>query len=203
MVFSTSKISFFLLTIVTIPLVFNIDFILSLWLKTVPLYSGVFCILTLCNGILNALSAPLNFAVMATGRIKWFQIVTSIVYISDLFILYALFAMGFPPATALVVKVIIMVFVLFVRLHFAHINVPCIDLTSYTKSIIGPLSVSSLLSIAAAFVLMNFASTPIEKICATCGMIAISFFFAYFIGLSSQERLSLKGVINKMLKKGK
>lgn len=201
LVFTTSKISFFLLTMVSIPLAFNIDFVLSVWLKTVPAYSGIFCILTLCNGILNALSAPLNFTVMATGKIKWFQIVTSIVYLSDLVIVYALFSMGFPPATALVVKVSIMVLVLFVRLHYAHVNVPCIDLISYTKSIILPLTLSTALSICTAYLIMEWADSVLAQILATCGIIVSTFLFMFFIGLSARERQSLNNTIRKVLKR--
>lgn len=201
LVFMTSKVSFFLLVIVSIPMAFNIDFLLSVWLKTVPQYSGIFCILTLCNGILNALSAPLNFTVMATGKIKWFQIVTSIVYISDLFILYALFSIGCPPATALVVKVSIMVIILFVRLYFAHASIPCINILSYVRFIIVPLSISTALSIGTAYLMMKFAITPFAKIGATCGMIIASLLFIFFIGLSSKEKQSLKGLVCKIFKR--
>ncbi len=201
LVYSTSKISFLLLIMVTIPLAFNIDFVLKVWLKTVPEMSGIFCILTLCNGILNALSAPLNFTVMASGKIKWFQIVTSLVYLSDLIILYALFSLGFPPATALAVKVTIMVGVLFVRLYYAHANVPCIDLLSYTKTIILPLTIATLMSVGAAWVMMHFTTNMLEKVLATIGMVMTTFVFMSFIGLSKSERCSMINLIKKFSNK--
>lgn len=201
LVFITSKISFFLLILISIPVAFNINFILSIWLKTVPQYSGIFCILTLCNGILNALSAPLNFTVMATGKIKWFQIVTSFVYISDLFILYIFFCVGYPPVTAMAVKVCIMLIILFVRLYFAHASVPCIDLLSYSKSIIFPLFSSTMLSVGSAYLMMNAADTPFSKICATCGMIVTTITFIFFIGLSSKEKKTLKEMLYKFFKR--
>ena len=97
LVFTTSKISYCLLFVAMLPVAFNIDFILDLWLEKVPELSNIFCILFMVNAIINALSAPLNFSVMASGNIKWFQIVTAIVYLSDLVILYFLFGMGLPP----------------------------------------------------------------------------------------------------------
>ena len=201
LVYSTSKISFILLIMVIIPLAFNIDLVLTIWLKTVPKLSSIFCILTLCNGILNALSAPLNFTVMASGKIKWFQIVTSLVYLSDLVILYALFSLGFPPATALAVKVSIMVGVLFVRLYYAHANVPTIDLLSYTKTIILPLTVATLMSVGTAWGMMYFASSLSKKVLVTVGMVLTTFVFMFFIGLSKTERKSMIDMITKFIHK--
>ena len=109
--------------------------------------------------------------------------------------------MGFPPATALVVKVSIMVLVLFVRLHFAHVNVPCIDLISYTKSIILPLASSTALSVATAYLMMGWADSALAQIFATCGIIVSTFIFMFFIGLSARERQSLKNTITKVLKR--
>jgi hypothetical protein len=138
---------------------------------------------------------------MASGKIKWFQIVTSLVYLSDLIILYALFSLGFPPATALAVKVTIMVGVLFVRLYYAHANVPCIDLLSYTKTIILPLTIATLMSVGAAWVMMHFTTNMLEKVLATIGMVMTTFVFMSFIGLSKSERCSMINLIKKFSNK--
>src|SRR5690606_12012639 len=75
LIFQSSKLSYFLLFFITVPLVVNIDFVLELWLKNPPQYSGVFVQLALFNLLIDSISGPLMMGAQATGRIKWYQII--------------------------------------------------------------------------------------------------------------------------------
>ena len=70
LIVTTSKLSFFLLFIVSMPIVFNINTLLDIWLDVVPDGAAIFCIYTLAGGIVNSLSTPLGFCVNATGRLE-------------------------------------------------------------------------------------------------------------------------------------
>ncbi len=201
LVFTTSKISYCLLFVATLPIVFNINFILDIWLDKVPDLSNIFCILCLANSIINALSAPLNFSVMATGRIKWFQIVTSVVYLSDLVILYFLFKIGLPPATAMWVKVSIMVVILFVRLYFAHREIDCINFISYLQQVLIPLTIMSVGSIAVAFALHPFFSNVALRITFTAVIMLVNIALIWFVALNKDQRKSLVSILQKRRKK--
>ena len=201
LVFSTSKISYCLLFVVMLPIAFNIDFILDFWLDKVPDLSNIFCILFMVNAIINALSAPLNFSVMASGNIKWFQIVTAVVYLSDLVILYFLFSMGLPPATALWVKVGIMVVILFVRLYYAHLEIDCIDFGSYVKQVIIPLAMMSLGSIVIAVVLHPFFTDLMMRVMLTSAIILANLILMWFVALNNNQRKSLISIFQKKRKK--
>ena len=200
LVFTTSKISFCLLFVVALPLSINIDFVLDLWLKDVPYLSNIFCVLFLVNSIVNALSAPLNFSVLASGRIKWFQIITSIVYMLDLVILYLLFVLGLPPATALWVKIGIMVVVLFVRLYFAHKEIPCIDLKNYMSQVLLPLMFMSIGSILFALLLMPFFYDLAYRLLLTTAIILFNFTLIWFVALTKQQRQAFLNIINRKRK---
>lgn len=201
LVFSTSKISYCLLFVVMLPIAFNIDFILDFWLDKVPDLSNIFCILFMVNAIINALSAPLNFSVMASGNIKWFQIVTAVVYLSDLVILYFLFSMGLPPATALWVKVGIMVVILFVRLYYAHLEIDCIDFGSYVKQVIIPLAMMSLGSIVIAVLLHPFFTDLTMRVMLTSAIILANLILMWFVALNNDQRKSLISIVQKRRKK--
>ena len=197
LVFTTSKISYCLLFVVALPIVFNVNVVLDIWLDKVPDLSAIFCVLFLANAIINALSAPLNFCVMASGRIKWFQIVTSIVYLSDLVILYFLFRMGLPPTTAMWVKVGIMVVVLFIRLYYAHREIECIDFISYVKEVLVPLTVMSVCSIVVAFLLHPFFHNFTLRMVLTAIMVMVNVAFVWLVALNKSQRKSLLNIINK------
>ena len=197
LVFTTSKISYCLLFVAALPIAFNINFVLDIWLDKVPNLSNIFCILCLANAIINALSAPLNFSVLASGRIKWFQIITAIVYFSDLIILYFLFRMDLPPAKAMWVKVGIMVVILFVRLYFAHREIECINLLSYIKEVLIPLTIMSIGSISVAFALHPFFTNLSLRIILTMVIILVNIFLIWFVALSKKQRNSFVNIIQK------
>ena len=198
LVYGTSKISFFLLLVATIPISFNIDIILDLWLSKVPPYTDIFCILVLCNSMLNALSAPLNFSVLSSGKIKWFQIVTSIVYLSDLLIVYILFKLGYSAPSALYVKVSIMVIVLFVRLFFAEREVPTIKFGTYFSDVLLPICLVTILSIISGLFLISDTTHLHERIIATFLEVIITLVMIIIIGLKSSEK---KQILNLIIKK--
>lgn len=200
LVYTTSKISYCLLFVAALPIALNIDFVLDIWLDKVPDLSNIFCILFMANSIINALSAPLNFSVLASGRIKWFQIVTSVVYLSDLVILYFLFRLGFPPATAMWVKVSIMVVVLFVRLYFAHREVHSIDMRSFFSQVLVPLLVMSAGSIAIGLVLMPFFDNLFKRILFTAVIVLANVLLVWFVALSKSQRESLVKTIKNRRK---
>lgn len=201
LVYATSKISYCLLFVVALPVVFNIDFLLDLWLDKVPELSNIFCILYLANGIINALSAPLNFSVLASGRIKWFQIVTALVYLSDLVILYVLFVIGFPPTTAMWVKVGIMVVILFVRLIYAHREVECIDFSSYSHHVLLPLCLMSVGSIVVGYFLHLLFANLALRIMLTLVIVLVNSILIWFVALNKTERDSLLKMLKIRIKK--
>lgn len=200
LVYSTSKISYFMLFIVSLPIMLNIDLILGIWLKEVPLYANIFCILVLCNSILNALSTPLNFSVLSSGKIKWFQIITSLVYLSDLLIVYLLFSFGCPSYTALAVKVLIMVVILFVRLYFSNREVECINLITFSKEVLTPIIGASLLCIVTGLILFKWINSILQSIIASFILVAISLSIIYLVGLNKKERKQLFKLIKKVKK---
>lgn len=200
MVFTTSKISYMLLLVVTLPVMFNIKFLLGLWLVEVPNNSEEFCILILCNSILNALSAPFNFTVLSSGRIKWFQVFTSIAFLSDLVILYPLFLLGFPAITVFIVKLISMFLVLYVRIYFAHREVRCIRLNSYIKDVLLPLTISTVLPVAVGLLMFAVVQNTFQILCATVLLIGLTILSLFYIGLTLSERTSLLKLVRKFVK---
>lgn len=197
LVFTTSKISYCLLFVAMLPIACNIDFILDLWLDKVPDLSNIFCILFMANAIINALSAPLTYSITASGKIKWFQIVTAIVYLSDLVILYFLFSMGLPPPTALWVKVGIMVVNLFVRLYYAHREIDCIDFSSYIKQVLIPLIMMSVGSILVAAALHPFFTSLTMRITLTFAIVLAEILLIWLVALNNSQRKSLVSMIQK------
>ncbi|MFA5329755.1 MAG: hypothetical protein WC384_18310 [Prolixibacteraceae bacterium] len=94
-----SKFSYFLLAFFVIPVFIEMPYILNLWLKEVPEYTIVFCRLLLIINLIDQMFTTLPSAIGATGNIKDYQKVVSILALLPLFISYILFTIGYPPQT--------------------------------------------------------------------------------------------------------
>lgn len=115
-----SKFSFYLLLIISIPIIVEVDFILELWLNTVPKYASTFTVLILIISLIDCISGPLMTAIQATGNIKAYQAIVGTLLILILPISYIFFKFHFPPETALLINIIIATIALFIRLFFMN-----------------------------------------------------------------------------------
>lgn len=199
-VYSTSKISFCILFVVILPVIFNIDIILQLWLKVVPPLSDIFAVLFLVNGILNALSMPFNFIVLSSDNIKKFQLVTAFVFLIDLPATYFLFLIGYPATTVLWVKIFIIIIMLFVRLYFASCIVDTIKIKSYCRTVLAPLALSSSLLLVLGYFLNNYSNNIVLRWFNTTLLEVICLLSLWLICFSREERKSIINYIKNIKK---
>lgn len=116
LVFQSSKLSFFLLYLLALPLIIEIDKVLSLWLDRVPSFAVIFTVLVIIDTLINSLSLPLMTAAQATGRIKWYQIIIGGTQLLNLPISYLFLLRGAPPQSTMYVAIAISILCLFLRL---------------------------------------------------------------------------------------
>ena len=93
----SARMSYFLLLLIVVPVAFNLDGLLGLWLKEVPQYTKEFCFIILLAYLVDALGAPLAVSVNANGNIKGMQIWTAVLLMLGL---VASFATGFAAVLA-------------------------------------------------------------------------------------------------------
>lgn len=194
---TTSKMSFSILFVVALPLAFNIDWVLDIWLDTVPTLSNAFAILFIVNGIVNAISMPYNYAVLSSGNIKYFQIVTALVFILDLPIAYLLFDIGMPPVTVLWVKIGIIFTMLFVRFYFASRVVQSLKISLVCKKVLLPILFSAAVPVALSFVLNGVAKTAVMRIILTIPIELVSLTMLWFVCFAKEERQILISMVMK------
>lgn len=89
-----SKYTFFLMLLVAFPVLMELDFLLGIWLKKVPLGANVYCGLICLQGLLVCISQGTGSLVSATGKVKYFQLVGSIITSITLFLGWWLFYLG-------------------------------------------------------------------------------------------------------------
>ena len=197
LIFSTSKISYYLLLMASAPILLNIDLILRVWLKTPPEGTSTFVILVVAYALIDAYSAPLWTGVHATGNLRTHQILMSSIKILNIPLAYIMLKIGCPAWTALALK--------------AGLNVVCsVVRPCYVQKLYGlplgkyMLQVWGVVYLVTALVLPlpMFAAASIEpswtRFFVTTALFMVVFIpVSYFVGLNKDEKGLIKTMIGK------
>lgn len=92
-----SKYSLLLLIPFFVPVLVDMEFIFGVWLKHPPVYAILFCRLLLMRNLLEQVFVTLPAAIGAVGKIRNYQILSSILNFTPLVVSYLAFSNGSPP----------------------------------------------------------------------------------------------------------
>lgn len=135
LVFTGSRISFFLLAVIVVPLFIRSPYVLALWLKEVPGMTVEFLRLVLVVSLVNSMVGPITTALQATGKIKLFQIVIAVLMVLDLPIAYILLKAGVRPYAVVYASVFTEVAALLARVLLLNAQIR-IDVRLFIRSVI-------------------------------------------------------------------
>lgn len=95
------KFSFLLFSFFALPILFSMPVVLNMWLKEVPEWTTLFCILLFISSLIEQLYLFLNQSIQAAGNVKWFNIYSSIASILPIIATCVEFTFGFEPYWAI------------------------------------------------------------------------------------------------------
>lgn len=198
LIFRSAKLSFYLLLILSIPVIINAEYILHLWLKTVPEHTVNFVKLSLIYILIDSLSYSLMIAVQATGKIKKYQIVIGTLIFLNLPVSYLFLKLKFPPEAIFLVLIGITFLTLIFRMFFVK-TLLGFSAVSFAKNVLLPiLMVTGFLvgfyEVATKIfhVEMQISSFP-HFVFSSILYVAITFFIIIIFGISANDR---KAAIN-------
>lgn len=197
----TSKISFFLLFLVSFPVMLNSDALLSLWLAKVPEYAPELCVIFLLSKLPTTLTTPLQTLINATGRIKKMQIAISFSFLLELVLMYLLLKCNVYFTVCMLLKIFANCLILYLSIRYAKNQVPEFCVNDYLKKVIYPFSMLLAVSVVVLIFVKIKDSTLGLNVIITLLSETVLILLCYFYGLSKNEKLSLKKVISKRKKK--
>lgn len=117
LILRSSIMTSFLISILIYPILANTPYILGLWLKEIPEYTVVFTQLVLINGLIDSTNGPTIASALATGKIRKFQIVVSVLIFLNLPISYIVLKLGANPTSTIVVSIVLSFITALVRAY--------------------------------------------------------------------------------------
>ncbi|MCH5346386.1 MAG: lipopolysaccharide biosynthesis protein [Muribaculaceae bacterium] len=120
--FFSSKLSFFLMLFLIVPIILRCQEILSIWLVEVPEYSWIFVDLILIEYLIRSSYTPIAQLKFAQGNIRIYQVSIAIIYILTFLLTYIAFKLGYPVYTTFVISIILAFAGLLVRVTILKVQ---------------------------------------------------------------------------------
>ncbi|WP_446785263.1 MATE family efflux transporter [Macellibacteroides fermentans] len=194
----TSSASYYLLLLITIPFAVESDYVLTLWLGTVPDYAAIFCKLLLVYYLLDAIQAPLWMLIYSTGKIKIYTIWSGIITILNLPISWFLLSNDWPIYSIFVVKVILNFLCCIIRIIYVG-WLTDFDSWSYTKSVLFRALIVTVPTLLVSYSLKLLPLHPITVIVFSLLVVAL---FVLVGGFSRYDRnILINLIMQKILRR--
>lgn len=197
----SSRMSFYLLFVIALPLIFNTEYLLGLWLKDVPEGSASFARLFLIFALSESLSNPLITAQLATGNIRRYQIIVGGLIMLNLPVSYVLLFLGAPAESTVTVAIVISQLCLAARLVLLKDMVglsPGLYIRKVYLNVLAVTSAALLLPLVSEF----FITDGLAGFCISVVICVISAGLSIlFVGCSSKERQELRELLLRRMKR--
>ena len=116
----SSRFSFFLLYILSTPVMLLTSYILALWLKLVPEHTVSFLRITLVIVILDSIANPIMVAAAATGRVRRYQSIVGGIICLIIPLSYLVLKLGAAPESVFVVHLVVCILAFITRLFIVR-----------------------------------------------------------------------------------
>ncbi len=197
-----AKFSYLLLFVMVLPIMIETEYILTLWLKTVPEFTIIFVRLTMICAIVNILGNTSYTACMATGHIKRYVIWVTIAGLFVFPITWIGYAFNLPAESAYIIYIIVYIGVDATRLYIMR-GLLGFPISLFLKNVILPIILTTIAGSIIPILVATHMQPSFARFVITCFVsVASSGFAISFIGLTKHEReMTLGKIIAKILKK--
>ncbi len=196
-----TKITALMMLILTLPIIFEIDYLLELWLKTPPEYSSPLVILVLVNINISSFTYFLYQGVHATGNITKQQIWMSTLFVVNIMLIYVFFKIGFNFYYALYITIFISICQCVVNLIMAKKYYSYSISFFLRDSFVPCLMVSGLISISLYGLRLLMPSSIWRVLLVGIVGVVLCAVLGYYIVLNKEERAKTLAFAKSMVKR--
>lgn len=199
---STSKLSYYLFSFFSIPIFFEASYILDLWLKDVPEWAVAFVRLQIIQNLLLQITMNFSVAIAAEGRIKWYNITTSIMWVLPLIFTFLLFNWGYGPLAMYYLTLVCLgVGINILNVYYFHRNCG-MSYGVFVKELLIPVLIVTIVQVLTALLLTELIQSSFTRlVLTTISCIGVGCLAVYYIGVNDSEKLLIDNLMGKILKR--
>lgn len=200
LIYRSAKFSFFLLLIIVIPVAFNMDALLNVWLVEVPRYTKEFCVYIMIAYLVDAISAPLEITVYANGNIKGLQVWSAVIFIIGTIVSFVFLKLGYVPFVVSIVTLVIHVVMFLLALYYAH-KLSKVSIPVFLKNVMLPVAIVGIGAVVVPFFLKVFSVSFWSAVLLCVADIAWCGILIWFCGLKKAEKKYIREFVLSKLHK--
>ncbi len=198
--FAETKALYILMLTIIMPLIFEMDCVLHLWLgDIVPDRSTVFTILVLADVLVTVINQPCNHIVFATGNITAYQIVSSVISVLLLPVAWVGLHFGCDATYVFVVLIGFSILNQAACVYLANRHIS-FGIWLYIKCIVIRYLLCIAINIAALYAVTTLVETSYWRLLLTCTVsVLLNALLGYTIVFNRDERTHLLLLLKKAL----
>lgn len=201
LVYEGAKFSFYLLAIISIPVIINVDYLLYLWLGKVPPYTSQFLILSLIVSMLYCLTQTVTVAIQATQKMMTFQIGICIILFLELPFVWLILIKELPPYYIMFPQIVSSVIAIVFRFYLLKKYIPYFSWSLYVFEVlirsIAVIGISWYLSLTIHDL---FEDSFINLIITSFIAAIITGAIIYILGLTKREKMIIHKSITNIIR---
>lgn len=201
LMFQSARFSFYILLLLSLPILITTPYLLNLWLVEVPEHTVNFVRLVLVFTMSESLASPLVTAMLATGRIRNYQIVVGGCQMLNVPISYVFLRVGCPPETVVIVAIGVSVLCEMTRIFMLRKMIG-LSARSFIKNVYFNVIGVSLLSSVVPAVCSQFLPSTFLSFVGLCILsLCSAALVTFFVGCKREERQLVRRQAMKFKKK--
>ncbi len=161
-----AKFGYYLLLILSLPVIFETDYILNIWLVDVPPHTADFIRLTILCAMVDRMGDTWTTAVRANGNLKKFTLLITAVTTFIFPLTWLAFYLGCKPEIAYVIFIVIYCVVLYVRILIAK-ELVGFPIKTFLKEVLFRISICTVLSIIVPLIVIYLYMPSFYRLCMT------------------------------------
>lgn len=203
LVYMGCRASFYMLTLIVVPFVVNVDYVLAMWLERVPEHTSLFLYFIRGVALIYSLSQPITVAIQATGDIKAFQIWIFSLMVLEVCLTYLVLWITGSLVYALVPSVVVNFISTAVRMALVKKKVSAYSFRQYAFDVVLRCVMVLLVScIVATYIHYVIGYVSFVAFLGECVVLAVSTTSIILLfGLKRDERLQLVSKLTMSVKR--
>lgn len=201
LMFRGTRFSYYIFMFIAIPLFFEVETVLQVWLGQIPEHTVLFTRLSLMLSLLEMLSSVLITAQNATGRIRNYQLVVGTLLLLNFPLSYLMLYLGFMPEITIVVALFVGVVCMIARLCFLRKSIS-LSMSGYLRHVVFNTMFVTVLSSILPYICSRLIENVWVDFFGVCIVSVISSLVViYFVGFNDFERKFVREYAGKVYNK--
>lgn len=193
----SSRLAFYLLLVLSMPVLAESDYVLNLWLGEAPLHTSTFVQIVVLYSLLESFSQPLIHLMLATGKIKKYQIIVGTINLLNFPVAWFLLHLDYSPEIAQTSVILFSITALIARLQILK-TMTCFPVKDFVISTVLKCIILFIMSISFSYLIQMNMEYGFNRFLTNLILSELFIgFLVYYFGLTSGERYIIKTYLKK------